>query len=124
VTRSTAYGPALTLAATLVTLGVLELGARAIAPPAVPHTALFRPAAGVAYELIPGWRGRGPLGEDIRVNATGLHGPEIDAPQAGTTRVLALGDSFTFGLGVAEEGLFRRRWHARSHTRSAGPPRC
>jgi lysophospholipase L1-like esterase len=119
VTRSTAYGPALTLAATLVTLGVLELGARAIAPPAVPHTAMFRPAAGVAYELIPGWRGRGPLGEDIRVNAAGFRGPEIDAPQAGTTRVLTLGDSFTFGIGVAEEQTFPAAL-ARALARSLG----
>ncbi len=106
MTRSTVAGPALALAATLITLGILELGARAVAPPAIPRAAMYRPAPEIVYELIPGWRGLGPRNERIRIDAAGLRGPELEAPRPGTIRVLALGDSFTFGIGVEEDEAF------------------
>lgn len=50
----------------------------------------------------PGFRAT-VAGVDYRINAHGLRGPEL-APrkEAGTRRVLLLGDSYAFGLGVAE----------------------
>jgi len=43
----------------------------------------------------------------VRVNAFGLRGPSVPArPAPGTHRVLALGDSATFGEGLAEDDSF------------------
>jgi lysophospholipase L1-like esterase len=43
----------------------------------------------------------------VRVNALGLRGREVPlVPEAGVHRVLALGDSTTFGEGLAEEDAF------------------
>jgi lysophospholipase L1-like esterase len=94
------------VAATLLTLGILELGARALGPLAIPRTTMYRPAPEVVYELIPGWQGRGPLREHIRINRAGLRGSEIDAKRAGIFRIVAFGDSFTFGIGVEEDDTF------------------
>lgn len=58
----------------------------------------------VGTHLRPGFQGRYQNAEfaiDIAINSSGLRGPEIGTPKApGTYRVLALGDSFTFGQGV------------------------
>lgn len=39
----------------------------------------------------------------VRVNSLGLRGPEVGAKEPGERRVLFLGDSLTYGQGVAEE---------------------
>jgi len=39
----------------------------------------------------------------VRVNALGLRGPELEARQPGETRILFLGDSLTYGQGVADD---------------------
>jgi lysophospholipase L1-like esterase len=45
-----------------------------------------------------------------RLNSFGLRSPEVAVPKpAGTIRVLLLGDSFTFGLGVGDKDTFGRR---------------
>lgn len=118
--RLDAWGPVLMAMAVVATLGALELGARAIVPPIAPRTAMYRAAPEVAYELLPGWQGEGPLRERIRINADGLRGPELGAPSNGT-RVLALGDSFMFGLGVAEDDTFPAAL-ARALTAARGAP--
>src|SRR6185436_15575801 len=44
------------------------------------------------------------FGIDVRVNAFGCRGPEITAePRPGIRRVLVLGDSVVFGMGLAED---------------------
>lgn len=44
------------------------------------------------------------------VNNLGLRGPDVaEEKPAGTRRVLVLGDSFTFGVGVRDEDTFARR---------------
>lgn len=58
----------------------------------------------------------------VRVNALGLRGREVPLiPEAGVHRVLALGDSATFGEGLAEEDSFpvqlERELNARSGER-------
>ena len=46
----------------------------------------------------------------VRINSRGMRGPEPRQLLAGeSTRVLALGDSFTFGLRVEEESIWPRR---------------
>jgi hypothetical protein len=39
---------------------------------------------------------------ELRIDALGLRGPEIGARKPGERRLLALGDSMVFGLGVDE----------------------
>lgn len=58
----------------------------------------------------PGARGRsflgGPDAGEVRLNALGLRGREVPEPKpAGVRRVLVLGDSFAFGVGVDEAHL-------------------
>ena len=56
------------------------------------------------YRLTPGFRGEiswpGRYRASVAVNSLGLRGPEVLPKQPGDFRVLALGDSFTFGIGV------------------------
>lgn len=55
------------------------------------------------FRLRPGFRATVD-GVEYRVNALGLRGPEVAREKpAGTCRVLLVGDSYAFGLGVAEE---------------------
>ena len=55
------------------------------------------------YRLAPGFRAE-VAGVEYRVNELGLRGPDL-APSkpAGTKRVVLVGDSYAFGLGVAEQ---------------------
>ncbi len=105
-TREWRWNVVVAAVATVCAAGVLELGARIVVPPAIVRLAMFRPAADVAYELLPGYVGRGPLGEAVRVNAAGRRGGSESAAKAGRSRVLVVGDSFVFGLGVAEDESF------------------
>lgn len=57
----------------------------------------------VLYRLVPGSSGE-YNGTSVRVNGLGLRGREIAIPApAGTTRILVLGDSMVFGVGLSEE---------------------
>lgn len=61
---------------------------------------------GLSYEMIPGRNGTFE-GMQVRTNSFGMRGGE-PAPDAtpGLFRILVLGDSFTFGFGVAEEEAY------------------
>jgi len=55
------------------------------------------------FRLAPGFRAT-IGGVDYRVNAHGLRGPAVATPKpAGARRVLLLGDSYAFGLGLTED---------------------
>ncbi|MDV2494919.1 MAG: GDSL-type esterase/lipase family protein [bacterium] len=61
----------------------------------------YRYAHEIGYELIPGVAGTGSFGEAIVINSHGLR--DVERPWAkppGVTRILTLGDSFTFGMKV------------------------
>ena len=61
----------------------------------------YRAAPEIGYELIPGVAGTGSFGEAIVINSHGLR--DVERPWAkppGVTRIIALGDSFTFGMKV------------------------
>ena len=65
---------------------------------------------GGEYELL-SFPGRGDLEAlptfHVRLNRHGFRGPDFaDRPAPGVTRIVALGDSATFGTGVAEEHRF------------------
>jgi len=53
-------------------------------------------------------------GVEMTVNQLGLRGPEVTREKpAGTLRLIGLGDSFTFGVGVRDEHTFLRRLEGR-----------
>lgn len=53
------------------------------------------------------------MGVDVSINSHGLRGPEIEKAKApGVFRILFLGDSITFGWGVAEEETMASRLQA------------
>src|SRR5262245_24112977 len=54
------------------------------------------------------------LAYEVHINALGLRGAEIErTPTPGRTRILALGDSMTFGFYLAEEATWPARLEAR-----------
>ncbi|MDP7078333.1 MAG: GDSL-type esterase/lipase family protein [Candidatus Undinarchaeales archaeon] len=116
----------LTLASIVVTLLVLELGARLFNAPLEPkqETISLRSTTkyGLGYELIPNSSfvhiydsdPYNTLPPDLRitylVNSWGLRGPERTLADGGDAyRILVIGDSFTFGEGVALEESFPAR---------------
>ncbi|HKY33688.1 MAG TPA: hypothetical protein VJV23_14250 [Candidatus Polarisedimenticolia bacterium] len=74
---------------------------RAGAPESLPLVKVRDPR--VLYRLLPGSSGL-YLGTEIRVNSMGLRGPDRPIPRPqGAWRVLVLGDSMVFGIGLPEE---------------------
>lgn len=113
----------------IVACGVAEVALR-IVPIALTYNELqalvpdfWQPGTVIPYTLRPGAEfGQPYLGPEggavhIEINAQGMRGPEVSAQKAeGTTRILLLGDSYTFGYGVSLEesypGLIRTRYAA------------
>ncbi len=63
----------------------------------------FGPGGDLPYVLRPGIE-TSMAGTAVRVNRFGLRGPDITpTPTAGVTRVLVVGDSVVFGMGLSEE---------------------
>jgi lysophospholipase L1-like esterase len=63
----------------------------------------------LGHILTPGWRGvfrRPGMEMEVRVNRIGLRDRERGPKDPGTTRILILGDSFTFGWGVPYEEAY------------------
>jgi GDSL-like Lipase/Acylhydrolase family len=53
------------------------------------------------------WMGNGSLRSvEARINNLGLRGPDVDVQSHPRIRILALGDSFTFGVGVGDAETF------------------
>ena len=103
----------------------MELGLRLLRPEsllALNSATFTRPSTlpGQRTELIPGAENPHFTGGLVRVNAEGLRGPPTPPDQPGDLRILAIGDSVTFGYGVPEEAAFHqvlaRRW-AEDHGR-------
>ncbi len=90
--------------------------------PGVPY--LLEPNASVRHEFVSDPRGY--FGDDgtitYHTNAQGWRGPAFEREKPrGTFRIVALGDSFTFGAGVRDEDLFLAHLQAALDRRS--PPR-
>lgn len=98
--REACYGVAVLITSLLLCLLVIELAGRAFGLLPAPSRAFrFSPTKG--YELAPGH-------EDI--NAYGLRDREYPlAKPPHTFRILAIGDSFTFGAGVLREEAYTER---------------
>lgn len=62
------------------------------------------------YRLSPGYRGRiynrAEYSNTIRINQQGLRGGELEATDRGSLRILTIGDSFVFGVGVEDTETF------------------
>jgi hypothetical protein len=102
---------ALSLAAVIMTLVLLETGVRLFYPqdPGFWDSEPFRRVASTAphfVENIPGAHTRF-LGVQVDINSFGLRDHEFAIPKPGNTvRILAVGDSVTFGYGVRLEDTY------------------
>jgi len=71
------------------------------------HLGMVQPSRWGGYEHTPGWRGQyqdGVATVDVEINALGdRDDPPSPRDEAATARVLLLGDSFTFGWGLAKQ---------------------
>ncbi len=112
---------ALLAGSSILVLGLAEVGLRLFRPvqylkpprpppPSERRDSLYRPsqAPPPSYELAPGKSG--PFeGMEVRTNSLGMRGGEPAAADTrGLQRILALGDSFTFGFGIAEDQTYPR----------------
>jgi acetyltransferase AlgX (SGNH hydrolase-like protein) len=94
-------------------LGLLvEASLRLFAPQVPPYTGLFRPDAAVGFRQVPFFRGRIRLDEHtvrVETNSLGFRDREYTAATGDTFRILGLGDSFAFGVGVEDEETYLAR---------------
>jgi lysophospholipase L1-like esterase len=102
----------LVLGATFFSLLIVEAGLRVFAIPVAEISHLKewrRPSPDLGWELIPGLTGKGFLGKDITINSHGLRDRERSWAKGQEYRILGLGDSFTFGCGVALEDTYLKQ---------------
>ncbi len=97
----------------LLSVGVLEIGTRIVAPQIFPTPKVWRYEANLGWEHIPGaedrWLHR-DFDVSIKINSKGLRDVERDyAKKDNTFRILAFGDSFVEGWGVELEDSVTRR---------------
>ncbi|MBF0482688.1 MAG: hypothetical protein HQK81_09830 [Desulfovibrionaceae bacterium] len=104
--RTVALNVLVAAAAALASLALAEIGVRTFAPqPTGPSQFAFDPVRGDIP--VPGQHGRrtlpGVYDYTYANNSLGLRGPEIDFSDTAKRRVLVLGDSFAYGVGVSDE---------------------
>jgi hypothetical protein len=101
-------GLGLALAACALTLLLAELLLRTFLPQLSPLTrgGYLDPHPVLGWVLHPGWHESSPL--DISINSLGMRDGEMDAKSPTTFRVLAVGDSFTFGTVPLDETYVKR----------------
>lgn len=106
------------LLSSTLALALVEAATRVVGPhfPALPRVdednyrlSVYDPTKGWFH--VPGGEGAVPVPgggpAHVRINQLGLRGPEVAVRKpAGVVRILVLGDSFAFGMGVDEPHLF------------------
>lgn len=131
----------LAITALAITLGVLEVLLALFAPQrtrdhvAGNHAAMYRRGDVFPFELIPGFSGRereheGEFDVAIDINSLGFRQPEVTRERTTDVRMVAVGDSFTFGDGVeaseawplAVERAFAARSGLTTQVLNAGVP--
>lgn len=102
-----------------LSLFIAELAIRLARPQAVMTVSpgLYQPDPPRRYRIAPGFRGRitnqAEFDTEVATNREGLRGGEVGPKPAGGLRILAVGDSFTFGVGARQE----ETWPARLEKR-------
>jgi lysophospholipase L1-like esterase len=92
-----------------------EMAVRLVRPQAVMTVSrgLYQPDPPRRYRLAPGFRGtvsnQVEFATEVSLNRLGLRGPEVGEKPRGGVRILALGDSFTFGVGAQDGEAFPAR---------------
>jgi lysophospholipase L1-like esterase len=102
--RRLLFGFAAVFVGLVVAVGVAELVLRICDPLRLPAEELrgfYRLDARGRIETTPGWSGQSAAAA-VHMNALGLRGPDLPARGANEKRVLMLGDSFVWGLGVGD----------------------
>lgn len=99
---------AVSLGVCTLLLGVGECALRARVPDNGVTPFRAGTLAGLASELRPGFATR-YRGFDVAINSSGFRGPEFTPRRPGELRVALVGDSFTFGNGVAFEDTLGER---------------
>jgi hypothetical protein len=107
--RSFAVNTLVVIVSLLACLALVEVAIRTFAPqPTGPSQFAFDPDRGDIP--VPGQHGRrtlpGVYDYTYANNSLGLRGQEIDRTDKARERVLFLGDSFTYGVGVSDEETF------------------
>ena len=80
--------------------------------PELYDTRIFEPDPSTVIALVPGATARMQTAEydqQIRINALGMRAPEVPPKADDELRILAVGDSFTLGLQVAEADRYTER---------------
>jgi lysophospholipase L1-like esterase len=93
-------------------LGAAELTIRVWHPPiSKPQMQqIHRPSYYTDWEPVPGASGVGALGETYFINADGYRGEQRSVQkQPGVTRIITIGDSFTYGMGVNLEDTYPKQ---------------
>ena len=127
--RALAFRSILVVSSVLLAAGAGELAARVI-DAALPVRELrglheLRPDRGWVYGLRPGAEGRLPDSGDVpyRINEDGFRGPRHARPKpAGVFRIVVMGDSVSFGYGVAEPESWPRLLEASLDGQASGLP--
>jgi len=104
--RSSRKGSFILLVVSLLLCGlILEVAVRLLLPP-LDNAEMKVFDAEIGKTLRPGYVGT-DLGVEVRINAHGLRSPEfsLEKPE-GTYRILVLGDSWTFGVGVQQDETY------------------
>ncbi len=118
---------ALAAAAALLTLTAAEVALRLVAPQALLRDPdAFTPDPVLGMRLTPGYSGpfiTPEFSSSWVINDQGHRGPAAAAREAIGFRIVALGDSFTFGYGVEEEESWPRLLEKRIGERTEGAGR-
>ena len=106
----------------VVAVAALEVGIRLFAPQDLRFfdwTSVKRPSqkTGRAYEYIPGGHNPRYIGVPVSINRLGLRDGDVAVPKpAGIVRLVAVGDSVTFGYGVPLEDTWVKALERRLNT--------
>ena len=104
-------------ASLILTLGIVEIGLRIVdhplSRPLINFNRWYEPSERYGHQLVKNFEGLGPLHIPVTINSDGFR--DIDrlvSKDGQTIRILGLGDSFTFGWGVALEKTYLKRLEA------------
>ncbi|MFQ5697534.1 MAG: SGNH/GDSL hydrolase family protein [Myxococcota bacterium] len=96
-------------ASVVLGLAICEAILRHGAADLLPEPSAYRFDPDVGKRLVPGWQGNS-FGTHVEINSHGLRNPEIGyARTPGTYRILALGDSWTFGYRMEAPDAWPRQ---------------